>query len=158
MNKVFSWKSIVATLVGTGVAISTTFPVRSNEYSFAESTANAELVSNQIFDHHSSQNTKSTDNLNNIIGLLGLAIGTGVIGHQLTRGNKPSLTNSFSSLNHKDSSLLAHVSPKLRRELLQLVHNQQIANRLLSGTLNSHPNRSANWLAEKVIYDFKRDQ
>ena len=93
-----------------------------------------------------------------IVGLTGLAIGTGVIGYHLTRAYKPSLVNSLPTINNQSASILERVSPKLRRELLRLVHNRQTASRLLSGTLTSHPGRSPNWLAEKVIYDLKRDR
>ncbi|MDJ0690679.1 MAG: hypothetical protein QNJ41_19485 [Xenococcaceae cyanobacterium MO_188.B32] len=93
-----------------------------------------------------------------IVGITGLAIGTGVIGWHLTRAYKPSLVNSVPTINNNNSSLLDRVSPKLRQQLLRLVHNRQTANRLLSGTLTNHPGRSPNWLAEKVIYDLQRDR
>lgn len=157
MNKVFSWKTVLTTLIGTSIAGSIfASPVRSNEEPIDNST-NAELILSQINYGNPVERNESSDSLKNIIGLTGLAIGTGVIGYHLTRAYKPSLANSLPNINSSSgTSLLTRVSPKLRRELLRLVHNQQTANRLLSGTLNSHPNRSANWLAEKVIYDLKR--
>lgn len=49
--------------------------------------------------------------------------------------------------------------PKLRKKLLRLVHNDRsTANRLIAGANISHPDRSVDWLAEKVIYDLERDR
>lgn len=156
MNK-FSLKTIVSTLIGTGIVGSlVALPVRASEDNLIEPTSN--LILSQVDDGERNY-TEPSDNFKNIIGLTGLAIGTGVVGYHLTRAYKPSLANSLPTVNSSSStSLLTRVSPKLRRELLRLVHNQQTADRLLSGTFNSHPNRSANWLAEKVIYDLKRDR
>ena len=104
-----------------------------------------------------SNNNNSTDNINKIIGITGLGLGTGVIVYHLSRAYKPSLANSLPHSN-TDTLLLDRVSPKLRQKLLRLVHNRQTANRLLRGTMLSHADRSPNWLAEKVIYDLERDR
>ena len=151
----FSLKAIVTTLIGTGVAGSlATLPVRANE---AKVTANAVTVS-QIY-NNPSNNNEASDSFKNIVGLTGLAIGTGVVGYHVSKAYKPSLANSLpTTSNGSSTAILTRVNPKLRRELLRLVHNQATANRLLSGTANSHPGRSANWIAEKVIYDLKRDR
>ena len=86
-----------------------------------------------------------------------MAIGTGVVGYHISKAYKPSFADSLPTASKGSSSaLITRVSPKLRRELLRLVHNQATANRLMKGTANSHPGRSANWVAEKVIYDLKR--
>ncbi|WP_319422777.1 hypothetical protein [Pleurocapsa sp. FMAR1] len=157
MNK-FSLKTIVTTLIGTGIVGSlVALPVRASEDNLIEPTSN--LILSQVSDGERNY-TEPSDNYNfkNIIGLTGLAIGTGVVGYHLTRAYKLSLANSLPTVNNSSTSLLTRVSPKLRRELLRLVHNQQTADRLLSGTFNSHRDRSANWLAEKVIYDLKRDR
>ena len=104
------------------------------------------------------ENNSSTDNsLNQIIGVTGLAIGTGVIGYHLSRSNRPSLANSLPYSN-TNTLLLERVSPKLRQKLLRLVNNEQTINRLLTGTMLRHGNRTPNWLAEKVIYDLERDR
>ena len=153
MKNLFTLKTIIKTLVSASVATSLiALPVRANEDNLVAKITNEELILSQT------NNTEPTDNLNKIIGLTGLAIGTGVIGYHLTRANKPSLVNSIPAINNQSASILDRVSPKLRRELLRLVHNRQTASRLLSGTLTSHPGRSPNWLAEKVIYDLKRDR
>ena len=161
MNNLSTLKTVLTILIGGTVATSfVILPVLKSEENLATKTTNAELISNQNLDQRSQRPSKveAQDNFNNIVGLTGLAIGTGVIGYHLTRAYKPSLANSVPSANNRSTALLTRVSPKLRRELLRLLHDQQTANRLLSGTLNSHPGRSANWLAEKVIYDLKRDR
>jgi hypothetical protein len=104
-----------------------------------------------------SQQNNSTDNINRIIGVTGLSIGTGFIGYRLYRAYQPCLANSLPYSN-ANNSLLDSLSPKLRQKLLQLVHNRETANRLLTGTMLSHATRSPDWLAEKVIYDLERDR
>lgn len=99
----------------------------------------------------------STDNINRIIGITGLSLGAGFIVYRLNRANKPSLANSL-PYGNTNTLLLDRLSPKLRKKLLQLVHNRETANRLLTGTMLSHADRSPNWLAEKVIYDLERDR
>ena len=151
----FSLKTIVTSLIGAGIAGSlAALPVRANE---AKAIDNAEITVSQIYGNPSNNN-QGSDDLKNLVGLTGLAIGTGVVGYQVSKAYKPSFANSLPTTSNGSTDLLIRVSPKLRRELLRLVHNQATANRLLSGTANSHPGRSANWIAEKVIYDLKRDR
>lgn len=155
MNK-FSLKTIVTTLIGTGIVGSlVALPIRASEDNLIEPTSN--LILSQVSDGERNY-TEPSGNFKNIIGLTGLAIGTGVVGYYLTRAYKLSLANSLPTVNNSSTSLLTRVSPKLRRELLRLVHDRQTADRLLFGTFNTHRDRSANWLAEKVIYDLKRDR
>lgn len=154
MPKIFLKKTILTTLIGTSIASSTlALPVRANQSTATETIFNQ---NNYQFSDPIDQN-KSSDNLKNLIGIVGLAIGTSVIGWHLTRANKPSFANSVTS-DRNNLALLNRINPKLRRELLRLVHDRQTANRLLSGSSISHPERSPNWLAEKVIYDLKRDR
>ncbi|MEM8721558.1 MAG: hypothetical protein AAGE84_20065 [Cyanobacteria bacterium P01_G01_bin.39] len=154
----FDLKTILTTLISTGFASSLiALPVGANEDNSVK-PVNAELILSQI-DYGNRYSNEPSDSLKNAVGLGVLAIGTGVIGYHVSRAYKPSLVNSLPTINNSSSTtLLARVSPKLRQELLRLVHNQQTANRLLNGTSNSHPGRSANWIAEKVIYDLKRDR
>ena len=134
-------------------------PVRSSAAELETKIASTELLFNQTFDSRDiSGNGQETDDFQQILGIMGLTMGIGAIAWQLRRAYKPSFANSFAKTSQHHVSLLARVNPKLRRELLRLVNNQQTANRLLSGTLSRHPNRSPNWLAEKVIYDLKRDR
>lgn len=161
MSKFSTLKTILTTLVGTGIASGLmALPVRANEDNIVNKSANGELILSQnYYDFRDRPNyNESTDNLNKIVGITGLAVGTGVIGWHLARTYKPSLVNSVPTVNNNNALLLDRVSPKLRQKLLRLVHNRETANRLLSGTLTSHPNRSPNWLAEKVIYDLERDR
>ncbi|MGV2830384.1 hypothetical protein [Myxosarcina sp. GI1(2024)] len=161
MSKISSLKTILTTLIGTGIAGGLmALPVRANEDNPLEYSSNTELTSSQNYYlfRDRPDYSESTNNFNKIVGVTGLAVGTGIIGWQLARTYKPSLVNSVPTVNNHHASLLDRVSPKLRQQLLRLVHNQQTANRLLSGTLMNHPNRSPNWLAEKVIYDLQRDR
>ena len=107
-----------------------------------------------------SANLSSSNNFNDwskkIVGLTGLAIGSGVIAYQLASKNSTPLANF--TQNQTKGLLLDRVSPKLRQKLLRLAHNPQTANRLLTGTMLAHQDRSPNWLAEKVIYDLERDR
>ena len=156
MNKIFSLKAILATSIGLGIINSFGLSVRA--YDTEKINENkAELILGQNYGYSDpTNNTEPIDNVKNIVGLTGLAIGTGVVGYHLTRTYKPSLANSLPTKSDRNTVLLNRVSPRLRRELLRLVHNKETASRLLSGTLSSHPNRNPNWLAEKVIYDLKR--
>ena len=153
----FSLKTILTTLIGTGLVSSiVALPVRANEDDLVKST-NAELILSQMNYDSGSNNNEPSDNFKNIVGLTGLAVGTGIIGYHVSKAYKPSFA-ALPNVNNSSSDLLTRVSPKLRRELLRLVHNQQTANRLMKGTFINHPGRSANWVAEKVIYDLKRDR
>ncbi|MEM7595589.1 MAG: hypothetical protein AAF383_29490 [Cyanobacteria bacterium P01_A01_bin.83] len=154
----FDLKTILTTLISTGFASSlVALPVRANEDTLVK-PVNDELILSQV-DYGNRYSNEPSDSLKNAVGLGVLAIGTGVIGYHVSRAYKPSLVNSLPTINSGSSAtLLARVSPKLRQDLLRLVHNQQTANRLLNGTYRSHPGRSANWIAEKVIYDLKRDR
>lgn len=168
MHKIFNLKTILTTVISASVATSfIVLPVKKSEANLVDKTTNTELNLSQNFDYSTPQNGSfqdrpnndlPTDNFKNVVGITGLAIGTGFIGWHLTKTYKPSLVNSLPTLNNSKISLLDRVNPKLRRELLRLVHNRQTASRLLSGTLTSHPGRSPNWLAEKVIYDLERDR
>ena len=80
MSKIFSLTTILTTLIGTGIVGSlVALPVRANEANSIKSTANAELILGQISDGNRSQNTEPSDSLKNIVGLTGLAVGTGVV-------------------------------------------------------------------------------
>ena len=162
MNKIFTLRTILTTLISTSIASSLIgLPVRANEDNWVNESSNPELILSQNFDGYGNRPTypEPTDSFKNLVGITGLAVGTGIIGWHLTKAYKPSLVNSIPTIgNNNSASLLDRISPKLRKELLRLVHNRQTANRLLSGTLISHPHRSPNWIAEKVIYDLKRDR
>ena len=157
MSKIFSLQTVLLTLIGSVAGSLLALPVQNSANALAASTTEAELMIAQTDYNNPPAYNQPNDSFKNIVGLTGLAIGTGLIGYHLSRSQKPNWANEL-PISNSNSSLLARISPKLRRELLRLVHNQQTADRLLAGTLNSHPNRSANWVAEKVIYDLKRDR
>ena len=157
MNEMFSWRTILTTLVGSSIAGSLfALPVRANR-TYSPKSSNSQITLSQI-NYDNQFDNEPSDSLKNLVGMAGLAIGTGVVGYHLSKAYKPSLANSLPSMGNSNASLLTRISPKLRRELLRLVHNQATADRLLSGTSNSHPGRNPNWIAEKVIYDLKRDR
>ena len=150
---------ILTTLIGTGVAASlVALPVRAKEDSLTQLQKEPEINISQINYGYSDRNIEPSDDFKNIVGLTGLAIGTGVIAYHLRKGQKPSWGNLPNTNSGSNGNLLTRVKPKLRHELLRLVHNQATAIRLMNGTSISHPGRSANWVAEKVIYDLKRDR
>jgi len=158
----FSIKAVLTTLIGTSIAGSLiAFPVRANENTLAQQQDESEINLDRISysDYGDRDFNEPSDSLRNIIGFTGLAIGTGVVGYQVSKTYKPSLVGSLPTLgNNSNATLLTRANPKLRREILRLVHNQAIAERLMDGTSLNHPERSANWIAEKVIYDLKRDR
>ncbi|PSB10577.1 hypothetical protein C7B62_08895 [Pleurocapsa sp. CCALA 161] len=155
----FNLKTIVTTIIGTSiVGTVVALPVKANEANLVRAR-DAELILSQIDDRNIPYDNETDDGLKNMIGLTGLALGTGVVGYYVRKAYKPSFVNLLPGINNSSNvTLLARTSPKLRRELLRLVHNQQTVNRLMNSTSNSHPGRSANWIAEKVIYDLKRDR
>ena len=150
MKKVVSFSTLLTAIVASGLLAITT---KTNTSEQQKTSAIAleeisQLGESSTFDV---SNNNGSNNINRIVGFTGLGIGTGVIAYHLSRANKPSFTDSLLDNN---SLLLDRVSPKLRQKLLRLVHNRPTANRLLVGAMSSHSNRSPNWLAEKVIYDF----
>jgi hypothetical protein len=130
----------------------TTLPVEAVDDRLIQSPTEAELMVSQ-FSEGNYTPTESAAQWKHLVGLAGLAVGTSVVGYHLIHTSK---TKSSQVTLQGGTSLLECVSPKLRRELLRLVHEQGTATRLLRGTLISHPGRSPNWVADKVIYDLKR--
>jgi hypothetical protein len=153
MEKILSWKTLLSTLIGLGMAGSlSTLPVEAGDEGWLQSATEAELMISQFSERNGNQ-SESAVGWKNLVGLAGLAVGTSVVGYHLLHASRPSQPTLKGS-----TSILDRVNPKLRRELLRLVHDPATATRLLAGTLTSHPGRSPNWVAEKVIYDLKRDR
>ncbi|PZD75375.1 hypothetical protein C1752_00201 [Acaryochloris thomasi RCC1774] len=153
-------KTILAVLVGTSIVSVTTLPVRANEDSWVSQSRGTQPVFSQnpsTFSNRPSD-TGSVEDFTKVIGIFGLAMGTGMIGWHLTHSRRSSLSDSIFSINSRETSMLGHVNPKLKQKLLRLVHNQQTASRLLSSASLRYADRSPNWLAEKVIYDLQRDR
>ncbi|MEL7011130.1 MAG: hypothetical protein AAGM29_21420 [Cyanobacteria bacterium J06588_4] len=81
MNSLFTLKTVLKTLVGASIASGLmALSVKANEDNLADRTFNSELIFSQNF----SDNAETTDDFNKIVGLTGLAIGTGVIGYHLS--------------------------------------------------------------------------
>lgn len=147
---------LLAALMGVGVASSqVASSVQANEYNFVRPSARTRPLLAQNPSTYRDSATDSTNDFKNIAGIAGLAMGIGMFGWYLNRTHRSSTGHALSS---ESPSLLGHVSPKLRQQLLRLVHSQQTASRLLSGAAVRHAGRSPNWLAEKVIYDLQRDR
>lgn len=78
--------------------------------------------------------------------LVGGTAATGVI-LATKKTNKPSSTG------------VDQASPKLRKRLMTLLHNDEAtASRLIAQIKRNHPHQSTNWAAEKAIYDLERDR
>jgi hypothetical protein len=173
MQKSISFPAFLTAVIATGLFAIPTKALPSQEkqekqvfvadtvgiYDLDQQTTNLAVTSN-LNDRawlDAVRENSSTDNINKIIGITGLSIGGGFIAYRLYRADKASVTKSLP--NSKTNTLLIdRLSPKLRKKLLQLIHNRETANRLLTGTMLSHAGRSPNWLAEKVIYDLERDR
>ncbi len=60
---------------------------------------------------------------------------------------------------HSTTTQIDQASPKLRKQLLTLLHNdKETADRLVAQIKRNNPNQSTNWAAEKAIYDLERDR
>ena len=155
MPRILELKTIKASLIGMIIAMSwMSLPVKATESKLFEESSS---FSQKNLDFREPSSSQTRDNsLKNLIGITGLGIGTGIIAWHIAREQKKFPIKYLGDRNKENKSLLEQVSPKLRRELLRLVHDQKTVNRLLYGTKNSHPSRAPNWLAEKVIYDLKR--
>lgn len=156
MQKSISFPAFLTAVIATGLfAIPTkALPSQEKQVSIADAAGISNLNDRAWLD--AARENSSTDNINRIIGITGLSIGGGFIAYRLYRHDKASATNLA---NGKTNTLLIdRLSPKLRKKLLQLIHNRETANRLLTGTMLNHADRSPNWLAEKVIYDLERDR
>lgn len=62
------------------------------------------------------------------------------------------------SSNWKKSDSINQANSRLQKKLLSLVKSPETAKRLFLSTQIKYPERSANWLLEKIIYDLKRDR
>lgn len=60
--------------------------------------------------------------------------------------------------NSTDSDSCNQANSRLQKKLLTLVQSPETAKRLFLSTQSKYPERSANWLLEKIIYDLERDR
>lgn len=154
MLKSFRLRTALATLVSTSIASSLlVLPLLS--------TQRVERVERNVASVIEAQTNPfaEDDNIDEAEKLLGLTLlGAGAAGiiWGVNRKNKQSLPHA----SRLDNALpIDKASPQLQQKLLRLMHNDRAgANRLLTGAKLNNPNRSVNWLAEKVIYDLERDR
>ena len=66
--------------------------------------------------------------------------------------------NRFKLNFDKNSLTIDRANHQLQQKLLRLIGDRKTANRLIEGAKISHPERSIDWLVEKVIYDLERDR
>ena len=90
-----------------------------------------------------------------IIFFIGL-ISTGTLFWYLSQSRKSTKPINLKPSRNSETALLNRVNPRLRRQLLRLINDPKTANRLLMGIYKDNSDRSADWLAEKAIYDLKR--
>jgi hypothetical protein len=151
MLKPFHLKTALATLVSTSIASSLlVLPLLSTGRIDRNIPSVIEAQTNPFAEND------SVDEAEKLLGLTLLGAGAAGIIWGFSKKNKQSLPNS----SRLDNALsIDRASPQLRQKLLRLMHNDRAgANRLLTGAKLNNPNRSINWLAEKVIYDLERDR
>jgi hypothetical protein len=154
MLKPIQLKTALATLVSTSIASSLfLLPLLSTQRVEQNNRNVASVIEAQT---NPFAEKDSVDEAEKLLGLTLLGAGAAGIIWGVSRKNKQSLPNS----NHLDNALsIDKANPQLRQKLLRLMHNDRAgANRLLTGAKLNNPNRSINWLAEKVIYDLERDR
>ncbi|WP_460202240.1 hypothetical protein [Scytonema sp. NUACC21] len=92
--------------------------------------------------------------------LAALVAGSIVVGTALTetRDKGTNMMSTSLSKNQENTILIFNrASRKLQKELLLLLHgDREAAHRLLTQAMLKHPNKTANWYFEKVIYDLER--
>lgn len=154
MLKPIQLKTALATLVSTSIASSLLFlPLLSTQRVEQNNRNVASVIEAQTNPFAEDDNIDEAEKL---LGLTLLGAGAAGIIWGVNRKNKQSLPNS-SRLENALS--IDKANPQLRQKLLRLMHNDRAgANRLLTGAKLNNPNRSINWLAEKVIYDLERDR
>lgn len=155
MLKTFRFNNTFATLMGLGIISSflpsLIFLPNKTEINNASET----LAQTSILNTETSRNTQEqSDDFGKIVGLTALGAGATSLAWYFNQSKARSL-----SVSTQDRLSIDRVNPKLRKKLLKLVYNnRQTANRLLTGASFSHPDRSIDWLADKVIYDLERDR
>lgn len=99
--------------------------------------------------------------------LLAIALGGGAaayFGWNAFANRRQALSTAYGSARaagqtEPNSALLGQTNRSLQRKLLLLLHeDRSAANRLLKQAYLKYPGKTANWCAEKVIYDLQRDR
>ncbi|MBW4467093.1 MAG: hypothetical protein KME07_16835 [Pegethrix bostrychoides GSE-TBD4-15B] len=95
----------------------------------------------------------STHAAQTIAGLAIVGAGAGVIAYSAKRAYLPQ------SAKQSSGQSSGQVNSRLQKKLLRQLHNDRnAAHRLLTHVQQTHPDRSPNWVIEKVIYDLERDR
>ena len=91
--------------------------------------------------------------------LLGLIWWTrGKKGRAIGWGRNRRQSSGFKQAIRESRSPSVKVSGKLRRDLIRIAGNAQVAERLVSTLRAKHPDRPENWYWEKAIFDLERDR
>lgn len=142
MLKFLPLGAAIATIVSTQIPIH--IPVATQE----QIQANRSVVLADAFNLNSPE-----DNNNDIGKILTVAVVGGTAAGVILSTRKSGKTSSYST------TQIDLASPKLRKQLLTLLHNDRAAaDRLVTQVKRNHPDRSINWAAEKAIYDLERDR
>jgi hypothetical protein len=153
MLKTFRFNNTIATLISLGI-ISSFLPSFLFPPNKIETNPSLDLTQSSIFNTNTSGNTsEESDDIGKIVGITALGVGATSLAWYFNQSKTRSLSPAQKTFS------VDRVNPKLRKKLLKLVYNnEQTANRLLTGASFSHPGRSLDWLADKVIYDLQRDR
>ncbi len=103
----------------------------------------------------------STHAAQTIAGLAIIGAGAGVIAYSAKRAYLPQSASQSAnqSSGQSASQSSGQVNSRLQKKLLRQLHNDRnAAHRLLTHVQQTHPDRSPNWVIEKVIYDLERDR
>lgn len=116
--------------------------------------ASTQAATHQLYASENIAASDSSDNGTKAIAAVAiLGTGAAVIAASAKRGGY--LPHFIGGASHQAKQ----ADPQLQRKLLKLLHNDRnTANRLLAQIQQTHPDRSANWVIEKVIYDLERDR
>lgn len=115
-----------------------------------EPTANQRIQVSQL----ASPNPQAEDN-GGMGKLLTVALVGGTAAGVILSTRKATKTSD----RHSTTTQIDRASPKLRKQLLTLLHNdKETADRLVAQIKRNNPNQSTNWAAEKAIYDLERDR
>ena len=155
MNKIIYTTAFSCGILASGLSATPVF-AQQPEIKLIEKSAIAQSSQPAITNPAREQ---AQENLTKTLIILGLILGMGSLGWYLTSRSATPLASFQANQGKNNSSkkaLLDRVSPRLRRKLLRLVNDPKTANRLLLGIYKHNRDRSANWIAEKAIYDLQR--
>lgn len=131
-----------------GAAIATIVSTQIPIHIFATTSSQSGFVVADAFNSNPQE-----DNNNDIGKLITVAVVGGTAAGVILNSRKANKNSSY------PTTQIDRASPKLRKQLLTLLHNDRAAaDRLVAQIKRNHPNQSTNWAAEKAIYDLERDR